>query len=51
MKAKKFRIAMACYAVLAIIAAFTLDGSIRLALWVFLGGLSVKTVIAYAAGW
>jgi len=38
---------MACYAVLALSAAFTLDGKFRIGVWIFLAGLAVKTVIAY----
>jgi hypothetical protein len=41
--------AMSCYAVLALLAAFTLSGVFRLAVWVFLAGLAVKTWIAVAA--
>ena len=40
---------MAAYALLAILGAVTLSGKMRAALWVFLGGLAVKTVIAVAA--
>ena len=43
--------AMGCYAVLALLAAFTLDGVMRSAVWILVGGLAVKTVIAYKAGW
>ena len=43
--------AMASYAVLALLAAFTLDGVMRSAVWILVGGLAVKTVIAYKAGW
>ena len=43
--------AMASYAVLALLAAFTLDGAMRTAVWILVGGLAVKTVIAYKAGW
>ena len=39
--------AFACYAVLALLSAFTLDGKIRLAMFVFLAGLAAKTWIAY----
>ncbi len=46
---RKFVIAMSCYAVMAIGAAFLLDGTVRGALWIFLGGLAVKTLIAYYA--
>ena len=42
---KRFYMAMGTYAVLAILAAFTLDGKIRLAVWIFLGGLALRTVI------
>ena len=47
MKAR-FIAAMACYAVLALLAAFTLDGVFRIAVWILLGGLAVKTWIAQA---
>ena len=40
---------MAAYAILAILGAVTLTGKIRIALWIFLGGLAAKTVIAVAA--
>jgi hypothetical protein len=43
--------AMGSYAVLALLAAFTLDGVMRNAVWILVGGLAVKTVIAYKAGW
>lgn len=46
---RKFAIAMSCYAVMALGAALLLDGIVRNALWIFLGGLAVKTVIAYYA--
>jgi hypothetical protein len=38
--------AMSCYALLALLAAVTLDGMFRVAVWVFLAGLAVKTWIA-----
>ena len=47
----RFYCALAVYAVLALLAAFTLDGKLRAAVWIFLGGLTVKTCIAYKAGW
>lgn len=34
---------MVAYAVLAVLAGFTIEGPFRLATWVFLGGLAVKT--------
>jgi hypothetical protein len=39
----KFIAAMFSYAVLALLAGFALDGRIRIATWVFLGGIAVKT--------
>ena len=42
---KRFYSAMAAYAVLATLAAVTLDGKMRLAVWIFLGGLALRTVI------
>ena len=49
---QRFGSAMAAYAVLAILAAFTLDGGLmRNAVWVLLAGLAIKTWIAQKAGW
>lgn len=42
---------MGAYAVLALLAALTLDGALRYAVWVLMAGLAVKTYIAYKAGW
>ena len=42
----KFTAAMAVYAVLALLAGFTLDGKIRLATWLALGLFALKTVLA-----
>lgn len=41
---------MATYAVLAVLAAFTLDGKMRTAIWIVMGALALKTLIAYKAG-
>ncbi len=41
---------MACYAALAILATWTLDGKMRIAVWIFLGGLAVKTWLVVAKG-
>ena len=49
MKTQRIYLAMGSYAVLAILAAFTLDGSYRLAVLVFLAGLALKTWIAVLA--
>jgi hypothetical protein len=38
--------AMACYAAIAVLAAFTLDGNFRLVVWIFLAGLAVRTYLA-----
>jgi hypothetical protein len=43
--------AMGMYAVLAILAATTLDGVFRLGVLILLGGFALKTLIAYKAGW
>jgi len=42
----KFVAAMSCYAMLAVLAGFTLDGNLRLATWIFLGGIALKTWLA-----
>jgi predicted membrane channel-forming protein YqfA (hemolysin III family) len=42
---QRFYIAMGTYAVLAVLAGVTLDGKMRLAVWIFLGGLALRTVI------
>ncbi len=43
--------AMGAYAAIGLLALFTLDGLLRTAVWIFLGGLAVKTYIAHRAGW
>ena len=40
---------MATYAAIAVLAAFTLDGKLRIAVWIFMGGLALKTLIAHKA--
>jgi hypothetical protein len=47
----RFLWAMGTYAVLALLAALTLDGAMRYAVWILLGGLAFKTYIAKKAGW
>jgi len=42
----KFAVAMTCYAAIALLAWSTLDGNFRLVVWIFLGGLAVKTYVA-----
>ncbi len=42
----RFWAAMVCYAALALMAGLQLDGPFRLAVWVFLAGLALKTWIA-----
>jgi hypothetical protein len=39
----RFIAAQCFYAALAVLAGVTLDGNIRLATWIFLGGIAVKT--------
>ncbi|HMD71402.1 MAG TPA: hypothetical protein VKF41_08665 [Bryobacteraceae bacterium] len=51
---RRFLAAMGTYAAIAILAAFTLDGKLldgklRLAVWILMGGLALKTLIAYKA--
>lgn len=41
--------ALVCYVVLALLAALSLEGVIRAAVWIFLAGLAAKTWIAYMA--
>jgi hypothetical protein len=48
---KRFLAAMTTYAVLAVLATFTLDGKMRIVIWIVMGGLALKTVVAYKAGW
>ena len=49
---QRFLKAMVVYAILAFLAAFTLDGGLmRNAVWILLAGLALKTYIAYRAGW
>jgi hypothetical protein len=43
--------AMLAYAVLAALAAVTLDGGLRYGVWILMAGLAAKTWIAYKAGW
>jgi hypothetical protein len=47
---RRFYYAMSAYAALAVLAAFTLDGNLRLIILIFLGGLALKTVAAYKSG-
>jgi len=39
----RFGAAMAAYCLLAALAAFTMTGRMRIAVWIFLAGLAVKT--------
>jgi hypothetical protein len=45
MKDLKFIAAMSAYAILALLAGFTLEGPVRLATWAFLGGIAIKTLL------
>jgi len=47
----RFLWAMGTYGVLALLAALTLDGLMRYAVWILMGGLAAKTYIAKKAGW
>jgi hypothetical protein len=58
---KRLPFALGCYAVLGLLAWFTLGSTgfyvggrvveMRTAVCIFLGGLTLKTLIAYKAGW
>jgi hypothetical protein len=37
---------LACYAAIALLATFSLDGKFLWVVWIFLGGLALKTYIA-----
>jgi hypothetical protein len=41
----KLYTALACYGVIALAAAFTLDGKFRLVVWIFLVGLAARTYL------
>ena len=43
--------AMSVYTALAVIAGFWTAGAPRIAVWILLGGLALKTLIAHKAGW
>jgi hypothetical protein len=45
----RFAIAMAAYALLAVFATILFTGKIRAAVWIFLGGLALKTMIVVAS--
>ena len=47
----RFLWVMGTYGALALLAALTLDGMMRYAVWILMGGLAVKTYIAKKAGW
>jgi antibiotic biosynthesis monooxygenase (ABM) superfamily enzyme len=49
MPLQRLLFALAGYAILALLAWFLTDGSLRLAVWVLLGGLVVRTLVAYEA--
>ena len=57
---KRFLAAMAAYAFIGLLAAVTLNGAVRIgdreidlriAVWILLAGLAIKTWIAHKAGW
>jgi hypothetical protein len=41
---------MTAYAALAVLAGFTLDGKLRLFIWILMAALAIKTYAAYRAG-
>ena len=42
---RRFIYAMLTYAILALLAGFTLEGVVRIATWVLLGGFALKTYL------
>ena len=47
-----FPVALIAYGVLALLAAFTLtEPKLRIAVWILLGALAIKSWIAHAAKW
>lgn len=45
-RGRKFYLALVCYAAIALLATLTLDGKFLWVVWIFLGGLALKTYIA-----
>jgi hypothetical protein len=45
-RGRKFYLALLCYLAIAVLATFTLDGKFLSVVWIFLGGLALKTYIA-----
>jgi len=43
--------AFGCYLGIGLLAAFTLDGKLRLAVWLVLAYFALRTYIAHRAGW
>lgn len=41
----RFFTALACYGAIALLAGFTLDGNFRTFIWIFLGGLMLRTYL------
>ena len=48
---KRLMLAFAAYGLLALGAAFTLDGKLLYAVWIVLAYFAVRTYIAHTAGW
>jgi hypothetical protein len=46
----KFIAAMCSYGILALLAGLTLEGKMRIAVWVFLGGITIKTLLVVLKG-
>jgi hypothetical protein len=47
---KRFLAAMASYVLLAALAGFTLDGKMRVFIWILMAALAIKTYAAHRAG-
>ena len=46
MTKSRLLLALCVYAAIALLAFFTLDGQFRIAVWIFMGGLALKSWIA-----
>jgi hypothetical protein len=44
-RGRRFYVALACYAAIALLAGFTLEGNFRLVVWILLGYLAFRTYL------
>ena len=48
---RNVKVALIAYSAIAVVAAFALDGKVRLFIWIVLAALAIKTWAAHKAGW